>query len=169
MIVLISFKGLPIFEPRDGGAGSSNDGNVARRIFRDHAELVSEICEVPLEFVKGVYVVWISLASGLPICPVKFANYCQNLKKIYVENVKWYPLNATFHRIFDHGHEIIRLFPPTITSGMLSEEAVEATNKDLKSFQIKHSRQNRPDLRSLDTFNRQMDRSDPQVCTWFLN
>ena len=58
---------------------------------------------------------------------------------------------------------MIRLFPPTITSGMLSEEGSESANKDIKAWQNTHSRQSDPVKRNLDTFNRLLDRSDPLV------
>ena len=50
---------------------------------------------------------------------------------------------------------------------MLSEEASEAANKDLKKWQVSHSRQIDPIKRSLDSFNRMMDRSDPIVLSKF--
>ena len=155
--------GLPIFEPRDGGAGSSNDGNTARRALRDHSDLLASECNVPIEFIQGIYVIWIALASNLPICPQKFGDYCKKIKNIYVENLNWYHLSPSLHRILEHGSEIIQLFPKTLTSGHLSEEPAESSNKDVKSYQTQHSRQNDPTLRNIDVFHRMLDRSDPKI------
>ena len=163
------FIGLPMFEVRDGGRGSSNDGNLARRVLRDHPDLLANECNVPVEFVKGIYIIWIALASRLPIDPEKFQLFCNKIKKIYVDNVPWYPLSPTLHKVLEHGSEIIQLFPDSVTSGILSEEPAEASNKDVKRFQKENARQDSPVHRNLDVFNRQMDRSDPKIVHFFAN
>ena len=162
-------SGLPIFEVRAGGCGSSNDGNMARRVLRDHPDLLAEQTGVPLEFIKGIYVIWVALASKLPIDPEKFQSFCNNLKQIYVENVPWYPLSPTLHKVLEHGWEIISLFPESVTSGILSEEPAEASNKDVKKFQKQNARQDSPVHRNLDVFQRQMDRSDPKIVEYYVN
>ena len=159
--------GLPIFEPRAGGSGSSNDGNMCRRILRDHPDLVAEECQVPIEFVKGIYVIWIALASSLPICPEKFQNYCNSVKQVYLDNVGWYKLSPTLHKILEHGSLVIQLFPDSIMSGVLSEEPAEASNKDVKHFQLNHARQDSHEHRNIDVFHRQMDRLDPQILHYY--
>ena len=155
--------GLPVFEPRDGGGGSSNDGNMCRRILRDHPDILAAECNIPLRFVKGLYILWIALASSLPLSPSKFQAYCDELKDCYVENVGWYPLSPTLHKILEHGSQVVELFPDSITSGLLSEEPSEASNKDVKKFQIEHARQDSVEHRMTDTFHRLLERSDPRV------
>ena len=159
--------GLPIFEPRDGGQGSSNTGNMARRIFQNHSDLLSKECNVPVDFVKGVHFIWIALASRLPLCPEKFQAFCNKIKELYVKELPWYPLNPSLHKIFEHGSEIIKLFPKTITAGMLSEEPLESSNKDVRKFQVEHARQCDPIMRNLDVFHRLLDRSDPHILNYF--
>ena len=57
----------------------------------------------------------------------------------------------------------MRVFPPTITTGMLSEESGESCNKDIKKFQIENSFQGEAQRRNIDTFNRLSDRSHPKI------
>ena len=143
------------------------DGNMARRILRDHPDLLAEECNVPLDLVKGVYVIWIALASRLPICPEKFKAFCDNVHNIYLENCAWYRMSPTLHKVLVHGYQVMMLFPDSVTSGMLSEEPAEASNKDVKKFQKEHAPQNCPIARNLAVFNRINDRSDPQVLHHF--
>ena len=145
------------------------DGNMARRILRDHPDVLAEECCVPVEFVKGFYVIWVALASRLPICPLKFQNYCDRIKAVYLENVSWYPLSPTLHKVLEHGSQVLELFPDSLTSGMLSEEPAEASNKDVKKFQISHARQDNPDHRNIDVFHRLCERSDPQILNYYAH
>ena len=82
--------------------------------------------------IKGVHNIWIALASGLPICPNKFDEYCKKVKDIYErafwseEDQKvWHPMCPSLHKILYHGGDIIRLLPPKILLGFLSEEPTE--------------------------------------------
>lgn len=74
-----------------------------------------------------------------------------------------YNIPPTLHKIFEHRADVIRLFPPSITSGMLTEEPLESTSKDVKNFQLDHSRQTSLVDRNWDTFHRLLDRSDPKI------
>ena len=75
----------------------------------------------------------------------------------------WYPMCPTLHKILYHGGEIIRLLPPSILIGFLSEEPSESSNKDVKKFLLEHSRQKSLETRNIDTFHRMMERSDPII------
>ena len=167
MKVLFKEKGLPIFEVRDGGKGSLHDGNLARNIFKNHAKFMSEQCGVSEKLIVGFWHLYVALASKLPLCPTKIDTYCKDLKALYISEFPWYQLNPSMHKVLEHSAEIIRLFPPTITSGMLSEEGSESANKDIKAWQNNHSRQSDPVKRNLDTFHPLMDRSDPLVLLHF--
>ena len=140
---------------------------MARRLLRDHPDVLAEECNVPIEFIKGFYVIWVALASSLPICPEKFKAFCDHIKSIYLENCGWYKMSPTLHKILIHGHEILSLLPDTVTSGMLSEEPAESSNKDVKMFQKYHAPQDSPTKRNLAVFNRINDRSDPVVLRHF--
>ena len=58
--------GLVIDIPRSGGSGSSNNGNTARRFFRN-AEQTAAIINVDVHLIKRIYVVLCTLSSGFMI------------------------------------------------------------------------------------------------------
>ena len=70
------------------------------------------------------------VTSGLPIDPDKFGEYCLEVADLYdaafnKDGVTWYPMSPTLHKILFHGADIIRLLPPSILMGFLSEEPSE--------------------------------------------
>ena len=103
----------------------------------------------------------------MPIDPEKFQAFCDDLKKCYLDNVGWYKLSPTLHKILEHGSQVIELFPDSITSGFLSEEPAEASNKHVKYFQKSHGQQNSAENRNKSVFNRLLDRSDPHIVHHF--
>jgi ABC-type multidrug transport system fused ATPase/permease subunit len=100
-------KGLNIFEPRSDGSGTSNDGNTARRCFDDH-EFFAKQCNVPMDLVF----IGIVLASGLPIDPDKFSEFCKKTQNIYFDNVSWYRPSASLHKILEHTDLVLRYIHP---------------------------------------------------------
>ena len=154
--------GLDIFQPRDGGRGSSNDGNTCRTAFQ-HPEFLAEQTGLSLELIKRLNFIRIALAKKDKKHPEKFPAYCKATKDIYNKECGWYPANPTLHKVFDHSGHFLNVFPPTISTGMISEEPGEAANKDLKKFQIEHAFQGDPERRNLDTMHRLIDRSNPQI------
>ena len=63
----------------------------------------------------------------------------------------------------------MQIFPSTISTGMVSEEPGESANKDLKRFQVENSYQGDPVRRNLDTFNRLIDRSNPEILQFLVD
>ena len=96
-------------------------GNLLRTIFRDHAELFSESTGIPLPVIKNVWNLYLAGVSNLPIDPDKFSKLADETLKLYRAAIPWYPINVSFHRMQRHWPEIMRLLPPTISIGMLSE------------------------------------------------
>ena len=96
-------------------------GNMMRRIFGDHSELFSEVTGIPLVVIQNTWTLYQAGASRLPIDPDAFANLANETLRLYREAIPWYPVNVSFHRMQRHWPEIMRLLPPTISIGMLSE------------------------------------------------
>ena len=96
-------------------------GNLLRTIFRDHAELFSETTGIPLTVIKNVWTLYLAGVSNLPIDPDKFSKLADETLELYRAAIPWYPVNVSFHRMQRHWPEIMRLLPPTISIGMLSE------------------------------------------------
>ena len=154
--------GMSIYEPKDGGKGTTNDGNTARRAL-DEPEWFSEVTGVPVEIIKRANNIWICLRSGLPIDPQKFDRYARDTEAMWKAEFPWFPLPPAVHKVWVHGSEVFEVFPITIRSGLLSEEAAEASNKDVKAIQLDHSRQISMIDRNRDTFMWMMCRSSWQI------
>lgn len=162
IIAAFKAKGLNIFQPRDGGRGTSNDGNTAKRAFEDPQFFADQV-GVSVQLIEGLHNIWIALACSLPICADKFQRYCDWVKRLYEADCGWYTMPPTLHKILHHGAEMIRLFPKTLASGAFNEEPQEATNRDVRDWQVEHARQRSLWQRNLDVFNRMMERSDPMI------
>ena len=158
--------GVPVFEVKRNG-GTSNTGNVARKLFKNSI-VFSDVIGVSEELVHRIFMVWIMITCGFPICPDKFDHYCKITKDLYHQECGWYPMVPTLHKVLEHGGDILRLFPPELTAGMMSEEPAEASNKDVKEFQRNHSFQGNYKQKNLDVFHRMCDRSDPAVHRFFV-
>ena len=152
---------MDIFQVRPGG-GTSNTGNVARDALSQH-EFMAKVTGLSVELIKRLDYIRISLASVDELEKAPFVQYCKDTKAIYVRDCGWYPANPTLHKIFDHPDHFLQFFPPTITTGMVSEEGSEATNKIVRRFQLEHAFQGSAQQRGLDTFNRLCDLSSPRV------
>ncbi len=74
--------GLIIDQRRDGGAGNTTTGNVARRAF-ENAEITADICGVSAQLVKNIHVIWGALSSGFAIDAHKFDLLCQETLSLY--------------------------------------------------------------------------------------
>ena len=105
----------------------------------------------------------IALATTAKKDPEKMEVFCQLLKKQYNLECGWYPMNPTLHKGVDHSPQYIRVCPPSLSTGMTSEEPCEAAVKFARKFQTEHSFQGDPEQRNRDVFNRFLDRSNPKT------
>ena len=142
---------------------------MARALLGKHPRLVAKHTGVPLKFLQGIWTLYLALTSNhLTIDPDKLMSKYLEVKRIWHKAIPWYPLNPSIHRIF-HVPLMIRILQetaPTITIGMLSEEAHESVNKVVKAYQTAHARQDTIEHRNLDVFNRMTARSDPFIHTY---
>ena len=152
---------MDIFQVRPGG-GTSNTGNVARDALKQH-EFMARVTGLSVELIRRLDHIRISLASTDKLIKDDFVQFCRTAKEVYVRDCAFYPANPTLHKIFDHPDHFLRFFPPTISTGMVSEEGSEGTNKIVRRFQLEHAFQGSPQQRALDTFNRLCDISSPRV------
>ena len=125
---------LPIYQLRADGQGTTMTGPLMRRIFKDHAELFSETTGIPLIVIKNVWTLYEAGTSRLPIDPDKFSKLADETLQLYRKAVPWYPVNVSFHRMRRHWPEIMRLLPPTISIGMLSEVQIRVPT--IKKFML---------------------------------
>lgn len=123
--------GLNIDKPRAGGAGTSNDGNVARKFF-ENLDKVVDITNLDRTALERCATILQVMASGCKIDVIAFDKYCIETARLLVSLYPWYYLPASIHKVLIHGSAVIDYFHVPI--GQLSEEAQEARNKDWKRY-----------------------------------
>ena len=158
--------GLIVDRPKPGGSGTTNDGNTARRAFKNPT-LLAECLDLNSELLKNIQTILIALSSHMPIDPERFDVLCSRTAEIYVANYPWYPMPSTVHKILIHGADILRT--SILPVGMFGEEASEARNKDYKNFRLFHSRKTSRKDTLRDLFYRVMDTSDPIISSNFAH
>ena len=160
--------GIRIKECRQEGSGNSEDGNSFREAFRTekNRKTMSEECDVPLNFIEGLWNIYVALTSHLYIDPKLFGAYCDKVLKIYFTKLKWYRMIPSVHKILVHGPELLEELmkeAPTIAPGQLSEEPSEHFNKLLKNDELGHAPQNSRKKRLKAMSDRGIERSDVLV------
>lgn len=120
---LFQRMGLCVDFSNPGGAGSSNDGNTARRAFKDH-EIFAETLGINKELLRRIRIILQTISHNFPIDPDAFGDYCKLTAEMYIALYPWYYMNPTFHKILIHGADIVR--NSVLPLGMLSEQAAES-------------------------------------------
>ncbi|XP_065679128.1 uncharacterized protein LOC136093881 [Hydra vulgaris] len=155
--------GLVVDQPCSGGAGTSNDGNTARRVFQQ-AEKSAEIMGVSPVLIRRLHSILSVMSSGFDIEPNKFKKYCFETAELYTQLYIWYPMSQTLHKVLIHGHLVIEFF--SLPLGMMSEEAQEASNKYFKKYRECFSRKCDRKKTNLDVFHRLLCHSDPFIAQY---
>ena len=112
--------GLRVDFPRQGGSGTSNDGNTARRAFK-HFGLFSSITSIDKEFIKRLANILNIINSSYEIDTIKFSEYCTKTAKLYCEKYNWFCMPVSMQKLLLHSSEIISKF--LLPIGLYSEEA----------------------------------------------
>ena len=156
-------KGLSLCMPRAGGHGTTNNGNMARRVLAD-PEFFSECTGISADLIRNLNYVWIAIReSDLQLDPEKFGQFCDAVHDQYREELPWAEMSPSLHKILRHGPRILEFLPETLNCGMLSEEPLENNHKTIKYDEILHARQCSGLQRREDVFLREMDRSSPDM------
>lgn len=151
--------GLIIDKPKPG-YGSSNDGNTARRFFYN-PDLSSEITGVDKNLIKKFSLILRILASGRQIDLKKFKNLLDETKNIFLDLYRWYYMPSSVHKILVHGCEIIESF--SLPIGQLSEDALEASHKEVRKNRLFHTRKNSRNNSNRDLLKRLLLNSEPLI------
>lgn len=151
--------GLRIDIPK-GGAGTTNDGNTARRFFKD-VSVSARILKIDEELMEDCKVILQTMSCGFDVNVDKFRIFCLNVAERYVKLYAWYPMPTSIHIVLIHGYAVIETLALPI--GQLSEDAQEARNKDLKRFRENHARKCSRKETMEDVFTRLLVSSDPLI------
>lgn len=143
-------------------AGSSNDGNTARKFFRNFSDS-ARITGVNEELIFRFYIILEAINSNRALDATAFGLYCNQTAELYVRLYPWYHMPVTVHKLLIHGEAIVNnsLHPV----GTLSEEAQEASNKLYKRFREFYSMKNARETTNRDVMNRLLANSDPYIHT----
>ena len=155
-----NIMGLVVDRPKEGGSGTSNDGNTARRAFQN-ADLTAKILKLNKELVEKFYIILIMLSSGYDIDSLRFKDFCMETAQIFVQNYPWFYMPSSVHKILLHGYLVIEHM--TLPIGMMSEEALESRNKDFKKYREHFTRKCSRQKTNEDLINRLLVSSDPII------
>ena len=70
--------------PKTGGSGTTNDGNTARRAFKD-PKLFSDITGIEYELINRLKIILILINSNYKISSDLFRIYCKNTAECYAK------------------------------------------------------------------------------------
>ncbi|XP_041968507.1 uncharacterized protein LOC121725559 [Aricia agestis] len=146
------------------GEGTTNDGNTARRFFRD-ADTAARITGISKELIERLHVILQTVASGECVNLSKFSLFCRETAELYINLYPWYYMPSSLHKLLIHGADIIQHFA-TIPIGNLSEEAAEARNKDFRKFRESYSRKLSRKATNEDILHNLLISSDPNITSF---
>lgn len=113
------------------------------------------------ELVERFSTILQALTSGRKINCDKFEEYAMDTAKLYVEKYKWWRMSPTVHKVLLHGAAVIRSL--IVPIGQLSEEALEAGNKEFKKIREFHSRKTSRKDNCEDIMHHLLALSDPSI------
>lgn len=142
------------------GFGSSNDGNTANRFFEQFS-LAASATGVDEELIRRFGTILNCISSGFSVNYEAFAEYAKATARRYVELYAWYPMPSSVHKLLIHGADIIKSC--SLPIGMMSEEALEARNKDLRRYREFNTRKTSRKNTMQDLLNSLLISSDPLI------
>ena len=151
--------GLVVDQPKQGG-GNSNDGNTARKFF-EYPSTASQITGLDENLIRRFSNILRILSSCHYINTTKFKKYCIDTAQTCIQLYSWYNMPASVHKILIHGADIIESLPLPI--GQLSEDVLEASQKDYKMARTFHSRKTSRENTNADILNWLLISSDPII------
>lgn len=151
--------GLIVDMPKPG-FGSTNDGNTARRFFKN-PDRSANITGLDVTLIKHIGILLRALSSGYDINLEKFEKFCKDTRDLYLSLYSWYYMPVTLHKILFHSSKIIEF--NILPIGQLSEEAQEARNKDCRRFRELNTRKRSRVTTNKDLMSMLLITSDPVI------
>lgn len=141
-------------------SGNTNNGNTARRFFQK-PQLASKITGVNEELILRLNIILRSISCGSEINIPAFKKYTSETANLFVKEYHWFYMPSSLHKILMHGGDIISISPLPI--GEMSEEALEARNKDFRNFREHHTRKTSRKNTMEDLVHSLLCSSDPLI------
>ncbi|GFY64453.1 dna-mediated transposase [Trichonephila inaurata madagascariensis] len=127
--------GLLVYAPKPG-FGTTTDGNTARAFFLNPV-IASSITKIDEMLIRKLHVVLTIIACGQEIDAQKFKEFYLTTTELYVTLYPWYYMPQSLHKELIHGGLLVN--DSILPMEQMSEEAIEARNKDSKYFREHHS------------------------------
>lgn len=145
------------------GKGTTNDGNTARKFFRDYEES-ARITGFNVNLLKRFSVILQTLSSGKEINVEKFAGYTKETARMYVKLYDWYYMPVTVHKILIHGADVID--HAIVPIGQMSEEVQESRHKEVRRFREFYTRKISRVKTNEDLLHSLLISSDPVITSF---
>lgn len=146
------------------GKGSSNTGNVAKRLLHNPI-LLAETLELEEEFV--IKIILIAFSSKRQIDFDKMESICEKTNTIFYQQYSWAKMRPTVHKYLKHGVKHCKNFKHS--QAFYAEDAGEHMHKLYRNYEKTHARQNSRKNRLMDTFNQALYKSDPLISLIMIN
>jgi len=119
------------------GSGSTNDGNTARRFFKDPKK-AAEITKVDETLIRRFSYILQAISCGYQLNTERFREYAMDTAKRFINLYGWYKMPASVHKILIHGADVMDTL--LLPIGQLSEEALEARHKECRYVRENNTR-----------------------------
>ena len=156
----------------NGKGGTSTDGNQGRRFFSEEVlDVISDLLSGPssLKHRENILILHRQLSTILSVVSskqkvdlTKLKDLCEAATYNIIDNFPWIRVNHTLHGTLHHSVELIGLNDGH-GLGALSEECLEANNKDIRNYLQFLSRKISPIAQLTDVMSRLLERSDPVI------
>ena len=162
--------GLPIGQCASSGGkgGTSTTGSLGRRVFSEEPlKTIAGLCHTKyktslLSLHQQLSVILRVISSTRQINIELFDQLCKEFSLNLIENFPWARLNHTLHGAVHHSTELM-ILNGGYGLGSLSEEGLEANNKDIRNYLESHGRKTSSIDQLTDVMIRLLERSDPVI------
>ena len=152
--------GLRVDEPRAGGSGNSDDGNTARRAFQS-AAVFAEATGIDEGLIVQLHVLLQAVSSNYPLSIPALTQHCCETAERYVQLYPWFAMPPTLHKLLIHVADVVEAC--VLPIGMMSEEASESRNKNVRQYRLHHTRKSSRYNTMCDLFRYLLVSSDPLI------
>ena len=142
------------------GVGTTNDGNLARKFFKNHLKM-HPATGINHDLLKSFYTLLTVIHSGFKLKTDTFKIYARDTFDLLQSEYKWYFIPPSVHAMLFHTVEVQELLPFTI--GESSEEGLESSHKRRRYVRECHSRKDSREHTIIDMFHWDLQETDPVV------
>ena len=166
---MITACSMVLDKPLQGG-GNTNTGDLAKRFFspKNREKIVSffegsqEEKECLKKLLQNLNVILRLASCSRKIKTEELNDFCKETMLLYLSQFSWYPMSQSMHQILAHLAERIDLNGGT-GIGELSEQGLEATNKEIRKGRNEFARKTGLEANFRDVFKRLFAMSDPII------